>query len=45
MVAAILCREMHWTYQEYSEQPTFFIAILLTMMQSESEERERRSKS
>lgn len=44
MVKAILCREMHWTYQEYMEQPAQFITILLTMLQAEAAERDRRNK-
>lgn len=36
---AILCREMHWTYKEYLDQPVNFITILLTMLQAESKAR------
>lgn len=37
MVRALLCREMHWTWQEYDEQPTFFITTLLALMKAEGE--------
>lgn len=43
MVAAILCREMHWTWDDYMSQPVWFVTILLTMLQAESQEHERRS--
>lgn len=45
MVKAILCREMHWTYQDFMEQPEHFITILLTMLQAESAEHTRRMQS
>lgn len=36
MIAAIICREMKWTWQEYQEQPAFFVDTLITMLQAES---------
>jgi len=36
MVAALLCREMKWTYQEYQAQPAPFIDTILDMLQAES---------
>jgi hypothetical protein len=44
MKAALLAREMGWTWQEYRAQPQWFVISLLTMMQNEAEEAKRRSK-
>jgi len=45
MKAAIICRELGWTWQEYCEQPHWFITMLLSMLQNEAEETKRKSKS
>lgn len=37
MIRALLCREMHWTWQEYDDQPVHFIQVLLAMLHAESE--------
>jgi hypothetical protein len=42
MIVAILCREMGWTWQEYQNQPAWFIDILLEMLKAEGEEIKRR---
>ena len=44
MVAALLCREMKWTYEEYANQPTWFISTLFSMLRQEAEELNRRNK-
>jgi hypothetical protein len=43
MLAAIICREMKWTYQEYQNQPSWFIDIVLEMLQAESAEAKKKS--
>lgn len=32
-----MCHEMHWTYQEFLEQPTWFIMMLHRMVSAEAE--------
>jgi hypothetical protein len=32
MLAALVCEQMGWTYQQYREQPSFFIDILMKML-------------
>jgi len=44
MKATVICREMSWTWQEYRDQPQWFITMLLSMLQNEAEEAKRRSK-
>jgi hypothetical protein len=44
MIAAIVCREMGWTWQEYQEQPVPFIATITAMLNAEAKEVERRNK-
>jgi hypothetical protein len=44
MKAAILCREMKWTWEEYRAQPQWFIVMLLSMLQNEAEEMNRKAK-
>jgi hypothetical protein len=34
---ALLCREMKWTYEEYRDQPQWFIVVLFSMLQNEAE--------
>jgi len=37
MTAAILCREMGWTWQELQDQPIWFVKNLLSFMSAEAE--------
>jgi len=39
-----LCREMKWTYQEFMNQPAWFIDLLLEVINMEEREKERRIK-
>ncbi len=32
-----ICREMHWTYQEYLAQPYWFIQLVLPIANKEAE--------
>lgn len=34
---ALLCREMHWTFQEYCEQPDWLIDTIQVMLKVEGE--------
>jgi len=43
MIAALICREMKWTYQEYQNQPSWFIDIIRALLKAESEEIKRRT--
>ena len=45
MKAVLLCDREHWTWQQYREQPQWFITSLLTMMQNEAEEMNRKNKA
>jgi hypothetical protein len=36
MLAAILCREFGWTYNEYMDQPYDFILTIVSMMEEEA---------
>lgn len=36
LMAAIVCREMKWTLEEYQNSPTEFIDTLVEMLQAES---------
>jgi hypothetical protein len=44
MIAAMLCREFKWTYQEYRNQPTWFIRIITAMLSEEARANEKRQK-
>lgn len=44
MKAVLISREMGWSWQEYREQPQWFIAMLLSMLQNEAEELKRKAK-
>jgi len=44
MAAAILCREIGWTWQEYENQPSWFIDMLMAMLKAEGKEMQRRIK-
>jgi len=39
MIAAAICREMHWTWDEYLDQPLSFLQALTTMLKAESQHR------
>ena len=39
MTAAVICREMHWTWDEYLDQPLPFLRALTTMLKVESQHR------
>jgi hypothetical protein len=43
MVAALVCREMKWTWAEYQNEPVWFIAIILDMLRQEAEAVNRRN--
>jgi hypothetical protein len=44
MKAALICKEMGWTYQEYCDSPQWFVTIVLSMFQNEAEEVNRKAK-
>lgn len=44
MLAAALCREMKWNYEEYCQQPVWFIKMLSVYISAESEHIERKNK-
>ncbi len=44
MVAALICREMKWDWEQYQSQPKWFIDVILSMMQEEAEESKRKDK-
>jgi len=44
MLAAIICREMKWTFEEYQNQPSWFIDIILEMLQAESAEAKKKQR-
>jgi len=41
MAAAILCREMGWTWQELQDQPIWFVKNILSFMSAESEHHQK----
>jgi hypothetical protein len=43
-MAAIICREMHWDWHTYQDQPKWFIDVVLSMLHEEAEEANRRAK-
>jgi hypothetical protein len=43
-VAALICREFGWTFEEYQNQPSWFIDIILEMLKAEGEEIRKRMK-
>jgi hypothetical protein len=45
MVAAMICREMKWTLEEYESQPTTFIDTIIEMLKAESAEIKKKNKS
>lgn len=36
MIAALICREMHWTWYEYQDAPAHFIEIIIEMLKAEA---------
>jgi hypothetical protein len=44
MKAAVLCREMKWSWGQYCEQPQWFVMMLHSMLQEEAAETKRRAK-
>jgi len=44
MLAAMVCREFKWTWQEYQDQPQVFIDTIVDMMVAEGRENEARQK-
>jgi hypothetical protein len=38
MNAVVICQEMKWTYQEYLEQPTWFISLLAEKLNHDGKE-------
>lgn len=44
-MAAIICREFGWTYQEYQNQPSWFIDIIVEMLKIEVEQMEKKVKN
>lgn len=45
MIAAMICREMKWTFVEYESQPTTFIDTIIEMLKAESREIKKKNKS
>lgn len=44
MLAALICREFKWTWQEYMDQPQPFLDTIMEMLNAEGMEGERRQK-
>lgn len=44
MLAAVVCREMKWTLDEYEAQPSYFIDVITRMLQAEADESRRQNK-
>jgi len=44
MVAAMSCREMKWTLEEFESQPTTFIDTVIEMLKAESAEIKKKNK-
>ena len=43
MVIALVCREMKWTWNDYENQPAWFIEIILAMLRQEGDANNRRN--
>jgi hypothetical protein len=41
MKAALVCREYGWTWQEYCDQPAYFVDIVLSMLSTEAAEQKK----
>jgi hypothetical protein len=37
MVAALVCREMKWDWEQYQSQPSWFITIIVELLKAEAE--------
>jgi hypothetical protein len=44
MIAAIVCREFGWTWQEYESAPNWFITVVKSYLRHEAEESQRKNK-
>lgn len=44
MVAALVCREMKWTWQEFENQPAWFVDVILEMLKAEGDAMAKRIK-
>jgi len=44
LIMVQICREMHWTYQEFLEQPAWFIDLLIEILDIETREMKRKEK-
>lgn len=45
MIAAVLCREFKWTWQEYMAQPQSFIDTITDMLTAESKQQKRQERN
>ena len=45
MLGAILCREFGWTWQEYENQPVWFLDTVVIMLQEESQKQKKEKQS
>jgi hypothetical protein len=36
LLAAVICRELGWTYQEFVSQPVWFVPIIIKLMNEEA---------
>ncbi len=45
MQAALVCREYGWTYDEYLDQPKYFVDTVLLMLRNEAQVSEWRAKT
>jgi len=41
MLMALICREMKWTYQEFQDQPNWFIETIEDLFIAEAEAKEK----
>lgn len=39
-----ICQEFHWTYNEYMEQPAYFIRLVKEKLKRDNKERELEAK-
>ncbi len=44
MLVAIFCEKMHWTYEEFLEQPHWFIETLLIKWSEETKANKKQQK-
>jgi hypothetical protein len=42
---AILCREMGWTYEQYLDQPTWFVQSLMYLLSEEAKAAKQRQEA